>query len=734
MLKHVSPLRAGAIAAALVCSFGATADELVWATTNWHNSSTERSNVYAGQFPKDTEIADDFDVTGPISQVVMAGRGCSQCQPPTVLGVFVRFYEWTNNGPGTLQEEYFLEAGDPNFDYNPTVPSLLRMTLETPFVASGKHFVAVQINFDGDGGWWAPGIAGRANPMVGPCYFRDNLGSGEWEVEIDYLGYMTDVQFELWAPDEVQTPWEYVPSPPATPAHFWNVKDITGPDDVWAVGFEKVYFNQFSYDSHSLAAHWDGQQWTRIESPSPGAYEGGGITVDLRDVAGVASDDVWAVGSYEIQHPGDGFLGFQTFAMYYDGSEWSHVETPVTAVGSTGAGLWAVEAVASDNVYAVGWRADPNFGDQVDWIGHAIHWDGSEWSSLPDPPLGGRRNDFLDLAMLGPNRFIAIGGHSGQTYGATDQPYVVEWNNGQWNTINVPVPPGQNFLQSITVLSPDNIWIAGTNDQVNEPFRPLFIHFDGSSWTVFDNVELNFYGATIRSITAIAPDDMWASGSFTSTQGGFTRPFLMHFDGVSWKQVATDPDGPDGGTLFAIDAVGDTGEVWTVGTAGNHTHSQRLPGDPDSSQNAPLVSAQVTFGQLLSGGVPELITSDDAYLRTRSGIGFSALEPNLMHLEVTAVSPLATTNEFDLAVESRINHPTGTATIRVRNASSNQWQSIGSYSIGMTETTQTYTGISAANRINGSDEIRVQVKQVVPAVFSALGFDSSFDLVEFTVR
>lgn len=715
-------------------SFSVQADELIWVTTNWHNSSTDRSVVHGGSVPMDREIADDFEYVGPIKQIVAAGGGCWQCPTVNVLGVYVRFYEWTEDGPGVLQEEYFLDGDDPNFDYNRDAPALLIMTLEEEFQSAGRHFVSVQLNFDNGGGLWEPGIAGRANPKVGPCYFRDNLGTGEWVVEIDYLGYETDVQFELWGPGVVDSPWESTPVPNTRPAHLWGVKDVDGLDNVWAVGFEKEYYNQFSYDSYSFAARWNGSQWVKFNTPSPGLYSGGGIDVQLNDVAGAAGDDVWAVGSYKTQHPQDGFVGYQTIAMHFDGSDWSQVPTPVTPPGMSGAFLWAVEAPASDNVFAVGNRVDPNQLDQIQMVGHALRWDGSEWEMLPDAPPLGRRNDLVDLAMIDSDRFIAIGGHSGPTLGARDKPYVVQWDGNSWSHIEVPVPDGQVFLESVAVLAPDNIWIAGTSDPFDAPFKPLFLHYDGQSWVIFDAVEFTPYGGTIRSITAIAPDDIWASGTFTTTMGGFTRPLLMHFDGTSWRQVYDDPDDMTTGTLFAIDAVGDTGEVWTVGSDGNNPYIQRNTGSGEASVAAPLAQAQVTFGQLVSGGITELAESDNAVLRARSRFGFTAVEPNLLMLEVTSQSPLANTSEIDLQVESRINHPSGTATVRMRNFSSNQWQTLGVYSIGLSEDTVSYPGIDAANRVTETGEIRVQIKLVVPAVFTALGFDAFFDLIEFAVR
>ena len=345
-------------------------------------------------------------------------------------------------------------------------------------------------------------------------------------------------------------------------------------DNVWAVGDERIYYNQFLFDRHSLTIHWDGTQWSRIPSPTPGIYSGGGTTVSLYDVVSISNDDAWAVGTYEAQHPVDGFIGFQTIAMHWEGKEWSVVPTPLTPAGMTGSSLNSVVAIASDSVYAAGHIVDPVPGDQNDWIGFALHWDGNHWSPLPQPPIPGRRSQFDDMAVIDQDTLIMIGGHSGQTYGARDQPFVVIWD-GAWNLVDVPVPPGQNFLESVSVVAPDDIWIVGTNDQINEGYQPLFLHYDGSEWEVFDNVEFDHYGGSLRGVTSASNNRIYASGSFAPKQGDFNRPLLMEFDGTTWGQVPTDPNGPIGGTLFATDDAGN--EVWAVGIQnGTTSQTQRL--------------------------------------------------------------------------------------------------------------------------------------------------------------
>lgn len=150
---------------------------------------------------------------------------------------------------------------------------------------------------------------------------------------------------------------------------------------------------------------------------------------------------------------------------------------------------------------------------------------------------------------------------------------------------------------------------------------------------------------------------------------------------------------------------------------------------------ATLDSFNVFFGSLLSGGIPELEQSDDAFLRTRSSFGFSALEPNLMELRINFTNQAVNPTTFDLTIEARINNPSGVAKIRFRDWSTNGYVQVDQLPLTNNESVETITNIDAGTYVRASDgRIDLSVKHVVNAVFSALGFDSSFDQIRITAE
>ncbi len=141
-----------------------------------------------------------------------------------------------------------------------------------------------------------------------------------------------------------------------------------------------------------------------------------------------------------------------------------------------------------------------------------------------------------------------------------------------------------------------------------------------------------------------------------------------------------------------------------------------------------LTGFSVIFGSHIAGDLGSLAASDNQYLRTRSRFGFTALEPNLMQVQVNLTLNGPRADEIETVIESRINHPTGQATVSLRRWSTNSFVEVGSYAIGSTDSVETLGPLSAADFVHdNSGEVNVRVKHVVIAVFTALGFDSFFD-------
>src|SRR5919205_599043 len=157
----------------------------LWAQqTNYYTSIGPSAKSQTGT-PLNKEVADDFDVTGTVERVIV--NGDSSINGAAVYGGYVRFYAWANGAPGALQSEYFLRRDDPRFVADTASPAFIDLTLPTPFRATGKHFVSVQLVTDATFGWhWKSSDSG-ARKRLSAAYQRKNLAGGAW-AHTDYAG------------------------------------------------------------------------------------------------------------------------------------------------------------------------------------------------------------------------------------------------------------------------------------------------------------------------------------------------------------------------------------------------------------------------------------------------------------------------------------------------------------------------------------------------------------------
>jgi hypothetical protein len=180
-----------------------------------------------------------------------------------------------------------------------------------------------------------------------------------------------------------------------------TVNQLTGvaavaPDDVWAVGTRYDYSPGF----HPIVMHWDGAMWRFVRNGCVGGLSkvdarsahdvwavGGSnschyngrrwrnvpaapapnpeATVDLIDATIVGASDVWAVGE-EVIECGESVC-FSGEIQHWNGTKWSHVTNYAPV-------LYGVDAVAADDIYAVGLGLGPA----------VLHYDGRSWSEVPE--------------------------------------------------------------------------------------------------------------------------------------------------------------------------------------------------------------------------------------------------------------------------------------------------------------------------------------------------------------
>jgi hypothetical protein len=187
--------------------------------------------------------------------------------------------------------------------------------------------------------------------------------------------------------------------------------EVVSANDIWAVGYAYVGLAQ------PWIAHWDGQSWSLVDrDPSP-------LPINYLYGVSVQGTDVWMVGWKGNAQSVSAWL------LRWNGSQWDEW----THAGGGQAKLYDVEALAPDNVWAVG-----EDGGQT----LVLHWDGTTWNEVSTPVFGAVNG----VEALSPSDIWAVGDEG-----------VMHWDGAGWSLVDAP----PMNLEGIDAFAPDDIWAVG---------------------------------------------------------------------------------------------------------------------------------------------------------------------------------------------------------------------------------------------------------------------------------
>jgi hypothetical protein len=289
-----------------------------------------------------------------------------------------------------------------------------------------------------------------------------------------------------------------------------------------------------------------------VVSPHPFAGQGNSR---FAGVAAIAADDVWAVGSYAGSNNYD-----QTLTEHWDGNAWTIIYSP--NLGQYGSVLSGIAAIASDDVWAVGWYQTT--GAYLQNL--TMHWDGTQWSVVTSPTVGS--NSVLNgVAMVGHDDAWAVGYSGPDTY----QTLAMHWDGSAWTVASTPnVGTLSNALNGVSAIAANDVWAVGYADDL---IHTLTLHWDGTVWNVVSSPSVGTDGSLLNGVVAIASNDVWAAGY----SGSYSSVFLtltLHWDGTVWSVVSS----PNPATNNELNAVGGltTGDVWAAGFDYDNTSGNTL--------------------------------------------------------------------------------------------------------------------------------------------------------------
>jgi hypothetical protein len=284
--------------------------------------------------------------------------------------------------------------------------------------------------------------------------------------------------------------WRLVPSPNFNQGYneLYGAAAISS-SDVWAVGFHNIS----SYESEkSMALHWNGTAWSIV--PTRNIGQDANV---LMAVAGVASNDVWAVG---FGHSSSNQVGVPLI-QHWDGTRWSLVRSP--RLGRGFASLSGIVAVATDDVWAVG---------SHDGATLIEHWNGTAWLVVSSPNGARPDNELYAVSASGPNDVWAVGETTSNGKGDT---LVEHWDGTAWTLVSAKEGSKPfTALYGVVALGSSDVWAVGADyDPLLVSYRTFTEHWDGTAWTVVPSPNPSPEYDYLVGVAGFPGGDVWAVGA-----------------------------------------------------------------------------------------------------------------------------------------------------------------------------------------------------------------------------
>ena len=287
-------------------------------------------------------------------------------------------------------------------------------------------------------------------------------------------------------------------------------------------------------------------------------YEGenfGSVSADL-------STDIWAVGSGAGAAPtGDSGNGI---VYHYDGTQWCPVDDPFARNPGQIVYLEGVAALRMKNVWAVGTVIA---NSQV--LSLIQNWDGTRWTNVPSPNPGYpyyAGGVLQSVSAVSPTDIWAVGYYMDSS--ANYLALLAHYDGARWTAVTPPTVAGrwqQSSLNAVFARSTNDVWAVGSHGSIGAFGQALVEHFDGRAWSVVPAANLPSGSTDLAGISASAANEAWAvgTGAFAGKSQNATS-VIEHWDGTRWGLVQAAPTGSATSRLASVVARS-ASDVWAAG-------------------------------------------------------------------------------------------------------------------------------------------------------------------------
>ncbi|HKF24279.1 MAG TPA: alkaline phosphatase family protein [Candidatus Angelobacter sp.] len=313
--------------------------------------------------------------------------------------------------------------------------------------------------------------------------------------------------------------------------------------DAWAVG---TYVPSAGSVLATLAEHFDGTRWTAFPLPNVGAQENCLMAVSMPSLG-----RAWAVGYFV-----NGKFQQQTLIEHFDGTVWSVVPSP--SPGTLENILYGVAAISDSDVWAVGAQQDSS------GLWHTLteHWNGSVWSVVKAFDAGANGNQFYAVKALASNNVYAVGQQAGS--GFPNQSLIERWNGSTWTVVSSPADAASALPLGVTATA-TSLTTVGEQETDTAPYTTYVTAGAPGSLSIQITPNAGAGENDLFAAATAVDGSTWAVGWDINTTSGNHDPLILQGINGVWSLVSSPAFAAGSDSGFAAMTAIPGGGLWAVG-------------------------------------------------------------------------------------------------------------------------------------------------------------------------
>ncbi|MCW2494682.1 hypothetical protein [Jatrophihabitans sp.] len=147
------------------------------------------------------------------------------------------------------------------------------------------------------------------------------------------------------------------------------------------------------------------------------------------------------------------------------------------------------------------------------------------------------------------------------------------YTGGTFVSVSTPdseIGSGRDMLTGAAASAPDDVWAVGSTIGLGFPSQTLIEHWDGTSWRIVASPNPGASGDELEAVAATSSRSAWAVGARIEKGGMYQTPLTLHWNGTRWAAIAAPNPSGCSGHSYLTSVVAPTGNTaWATGWCGS---------------------------------------------------------------------------------------------------------------------------------------------------------------------